>query len=144
MQYNALIPELYVSDIDTSLRFYIEVLGFKLEYGREQPRFVFLSYLDTQLMLQQREPIDNHTGPLELPYGRGVNFQIRTQEVAALAFQRKEHGHTLRRDVTEYWRDTVAGSQFGSRELQVLDPDGYYLRFSEPLGERPKVSPSPA
>jgi hypothetical protein len=53
-------------------------------------------------MLQQVEATDNHTGPLERPYGRGVNFQIETPDIEALARALKTGGYALRRDITEY------------------------------------------
>jgi catechol 2,3-dioxygenase-like lactoylglutathione lyase family enzyme len=140
MQFNPLIPELYVSDLDASLDFYIGLLGFRFEYGRENPRFAFLSYHGSQLMLQQREPSDNHTGTLEHPYGRGINFQIETPDIEAVADRLVRHGHPLRRELTEYWRQTTAGILSGTREIQVLDPDGYYLRFAQELGARPVMA----
>lgn len=43
MRFNALIPELSVTDIEKSKWFYIELLGFKLEYEREDDKFIFVS-----------------------------------------------------------------------------------------------------
>ena len=43
MKFNALIPELSVSDIEKSIYFYIDVLGFKIEYERPENKFVFIS-----------------------------------------------------------------------------------------------------
>ena len=36
MKYNDLIPEMVVSDIEKSKEFYINHLGFKIEYEREE------------------------------------------------------------------------------------------------------------
>ena len=36
------------------------------------------------------------------------------------------------------WYDMGGGTQSGSSEFLVQDPDGYLLRFAEPLGERPR------
>ena len=88
-------------------------------------------------MLQ--EPSDRHTGPLEFPYGRGVNFEIGTPDVAALAEALRD-GHSLRDGPTDSWRRTTEGTLSGSREIQVLDPDGYFQRFAEHLGTRSGVS----
>ena len=41
MKYNDLIPELVVSDIEKSKEFYINHLGFKIEYEREEDKFFF-------------------------------------------------------------------------------------------------------
>ena len=51
MKFNALIPELSVSDINVSKHFYIDILGFNLEYERKQDKFVFISYGDAQIMI---------------------------------------------------------------------------------------------
>lgn len=50
---NPLIPELIVSDLQRSLDFYCQVLGFKIEYQRPEDKFAFLSYHGSQLMLEQ-------------------------------------------------------------------------------------------
>ncbi len=53
MQFNPILPELYVADSKKSLHFYTEIIGFKLEYSRENPLFAFLSYEGTQIMIQE-------------------------------------------------------------------------------------------
>lgn len=41
MKSNPLKPELYVTDFKKSLQFYTEILGFTIEYQRENPLFAF-------------------------------------------------------------------------------------------------------
>ena len=53
MKFNPLIPELSVSDIERTKRFYIDVLGFKIEYERPENLFVFVSKDNCQLMLNK-------------------------------------------------------------------------------------------
>lgn len=43
MKFNKMIPELSVINIDESKRFYIDILGFKLEYERTNDKFAFIS-----------------------------------------------------------------------------------------------------
>ena len=50
MKFNKLIPELTVSGINDSKKFYTEVLGFKIEYERINDKFAFLSLGEAQLM----------------------------------------------------------------------------------------------
>lgn len=52
MKSNPLLPELYVTDFKKSLNFYTEVLGFAIEYTRENPLFAFLSYQGSQIMIR--------------------------------------------------------------------------------------------
>lgn len=56
MQFNSLLPELYVSDSKNSLHFYKDILGFKVEYTRDNPKFVFLSFEGSQIMIQELDP----------------------------------------------------------------------------------------
>ncbi|MDO8497587.1 MAG: VOC family protein [bacterium] len=82
MNFNHLIPELYVSDFKKSLHFYTHILGFKLEYERKNPLFAFLSYQGSQLMIQQEDEDEEwHNGKPEYPFGRGLNFQLVRQLV---------------------------------------------------------------
>jgi catechol 2,3-dioxygenase-like lactoylglutathione lyase family enzyme len=53
MKFNKLIPELSVSDIDKSLKFYVDILGFKIEYQRKETSFVFLSFQGSQIMIEK-------------------------------------------------------------------------------------------
>ncbi|HEU4084129.1 TPA: glyoxalase [Streptococcus pneumoniae] len=42
MDYNAVIPELLVSNIEQSRSFYCSLLGFRIEYQRPEENFLFL------------------------------------------------------------------------------------------------------
>ncbi|WP_291650961.1 hypothetical protein [Clostridium sp.] len=46
IEFNKLIPELSVINIEESKKFYIDILGFKLEYKRLEDKFAFLSLGD--------------------------------------------------------------------------------------------------
>ena len=43
MNFNAVIPEFIVSNIEQSRSFYCDLLGFTIEYGRPEENFLFLS-----------------------------------------------------------------------------------------------------
>ena len=125
-----LVPELYVSDLDRSLRFYCGALGFSIVYQRTEERFAYLERAGAELMLE--EPIGRTwlAGPLEAPYGRGVNFQIAVEDAAALRDAALTAGAPLVMDLEEktYLRDD---EPIRVRQCVVQDPDGYLLRFSE-------------
>ena len=53
VRFNKLIPEISVTDIEDSLRFYTKILGFKVEYSRPEDRFAFLSLQGSQLMIEE-------------------------------------------------------------------------------------------
>jgi len=99
VRFNKLIPEISVTDIEESLRFYTEILGFKVEYSRPEDGFAFLSLQGSQLMVEEI----NHnwdTGELERPYGRGVNLQIEVDSVEDLReYRRKTKLHNMLQQV---------------------------------------------
>lgn len=136
MQFNPLVPELYVIDFQKSLNFYTQILGFSIEYQRENPLFAFLSYQESQLMIQLEEDnADWHNGKPEYPFGRGINFQIRTDNAETLLHALHAHAYPVKRDLQESWYATHDGT-YGYKEFLVMDPDGYLLRFSQPIGKK--------
>ena len=52
MDFNRMIPELSVFDIDQTKKFYSQ-LGFKIEYERTEDKFVFMSFQGSQFMFEQ-------------------------------------------------------------------------------------------
>lgn len=138
MPSSSLVPELYVSDIGRSRRFYVGVLGFTALYERPEERFAYLVREGAALMLDQ--PADPGrtwlAGPLEQPYGRGVNFQIEVADVDSLHATVVAAQAPIERPLEERWyrRESVL---LGQRQFVVQDPDGYLLRFCQRLGSRP-------
>lgn len=136
MEFNALFPELIVEDLDRSRCFYVEVLGFNIEYSRPEERFLFLSFGAAQLMLlEDNESEHSRTGPMEYPRGQGVNFSIVAPDVSSIAQVLEKHDHPIRIPVRDQWhrQDQI---EHGEKQLWVMDPDGYLLRFIETLGTR--------
>lgn len=134
MQFNALVPELTVADFATSFHFYTQILGFTVEYQREEDGFAFLSLQGSQLMIDQG-PSRWATGPLEYPAGRGVNFEIRVASLAVIRAALATHQYPLFREPEERWY-RQGQSYVGNEQLLVLDPDGYQLRFAQALGRK--------
>ena len=134
MKFNSLKPELYVSNFQISLNFYTNILGFKLEYQRSNPLFAFLSYQGSQLMIQQEDEDEEwHNGKPEYPFGRGLNFQIDTDNVQKIIDSLAHSNYSLKRGVKDSWYK-VKNNLHGHREILVMDPSGYLLRFSQGLG----------
>jgi catechol 2,3-dioxygenase-like lactoylglutathione lyase family enzyme len=133
-----LVPELYVSDIDCSRRFYTGVLGFAVLYDRPEERFAYLVREGAALMLEQ--PADPGrtwlAGPLQPPYGRGVNFQIEVGDLGPLHAAVLAAEAPLLLPLEERWYRR-GDAQVGQRQFVVQDPDGYLLRFCQDLGSRP-------
>lgn len=133
-KFNALIPELSVSDINRSLHFYLDILLFKLEYERKDDKFALLSLKDCQIMIEE---INGHweIGTLSYPFGRGINFQMSVDNVEELHKNIKTHKYPIKLEMQENWY-RVNNKLIGQKEFLIMDPDGYLLRFAEDLGER--------
>lgn len=134
MKFNKLIPEMMVSDINRSLSFYRDVLGFKVEYTRWESKFALLSFQGSQLMIQQNNNSWS-TGKLEYPFGRGINIQIEVKAVKKL-IEKIKSSHI---QLFEELKDNVyrVGKDLnGNREFLIQDPDGYLLRFFQDLGKK--------
>ena len=142
LNFNALVPELLCRDVTASTAFYCGVLGFEKLYGRNDPPFAYLEREGSQIMLDQTEPDGWLTAPLELPYGRGINLQIETTDLAPLLDALATIEHPLFRQPEEAWY-AGADRAYGQRQFLVQDPDGYLLRFCQDLGERGLDDPSP-
>ena len=133
--FNKNIPELSVSNLENSLKFY-KTLGFKIEYERAENKFVFLSMGDIQFMLQELSDNEKwELAPLTYPFGNGINFQLEVASVDKIYSNLKEHNYPIAFEIEENWY-RQDDKLLGNKEFLVQDPDGYLLRFSEDLGEK--------
>jgi len=135
----ALVPELDVFDLERSLNFWRDGLGFVVAYARPEAGFVYLEREGAQVMLN-RVNGNWSVGPLEPPLGRGLNLQITVTSLAPVLTSLAALDWPLFRGVHDAWYR--AGSvESGLRQVLVQDPDGYLVRLCESLGTRPGVSP---
>ncbi len=130
-----MVPELTVTDFAVSLRFYRDILGFKIRNQRSDPDFAYLEYEQVQIMLEQSHDEGWVTGKLGYPLGRGVNFQIEIADINPVIERLKTANIPFFKEPQEAWYD-VGSLLSGQREFLVQDPDGYLLRFSQYLGEK--------
>lgn len=133
--FNALVPELDVSDIVQSLKFWCDLLGFGVAYDRPAARFAYLARGPVQIMLCERNG-SWEVGELVRPFGRGVNFQIAVDALHPLLDALEQAGWPLFRPPVDEWY-RAGDVESGQREFLVQDPDGYLLRFAQDLGIRP-------
>ena len=95
-------------------------------------------------MIQEFDPREDEafiTGSFEHPLGRGINFQIETDNVQKLYASLKTHDYPLRREIKDSWYQ-VGNVLHGCRQILVQDPDGYLLRFSQNIGTKPVKNPA--
>lgn len=115
------VPILRVSQLATSLAYYTSVLGFKVdwEYGGG-----FASVSRDRCRLFLCEGGQGHAGTW---------MWVPADDADLLFAEWKASGARIRQPPTNF--------PWGSRELQIEDPDGHVLRFGsdikpgEPLGE---------
>ena len=124
-------PTLIVSDIERSLEFYRETLGFKHIFTMPGPdgkpalvHLRWLQYADLLLALPRNGK--------EIPEQRGagvlLNFQMLERfngSVDALAKQARARGANIMSGPLD--------QPWNVREMTILDPDGYRLVFTAPL-----------
>lgn len=142
--WSTLVPELLVTDLDTSVRFWCGLCGFTIAYERPEHRFAYLDLAGRQLMLEEMAP-DRHwiTGSVERPFGRGVNFQIAVNDVEPILARLGAACWPLFLALEQVWY-RAGTHETGVRQFLVQDPDGYLVRFSQSLGLRPLTAPPSA
>jgi uncharacterized glyoxalase superfamily protein PhnB len=116
--------ELFVRDVPRAAAFYRDVLGFEIQrvapggytsIGREGAVFG----LNAVAHLPPDHPA--RPGPGE-PVGRGVEFVVMVDDVAALHARAKASGQAeVSALVTQPW---------GLTDFRLVDPDGYYVRIT--------------
>lgn len=127
MNYNKLIPELSVTNIDKSKEFYLK-LGFKVMYERKEDKFVFLELEGNQLMIEEIN--DNwNTGKLEYPFGRGINISMTINDIDKYYQELVNKKIIFFKDIMTNEYD-VNGKTYLDKEFLIQDPDGYLLRFN--------------
>jgi catechol 2,3-dioxygenase-like lactoylglutathione lyase family enzyme len=137
-----LTPELLVTDIKASLKFWCGLCGFGIAFERLYEGFAYLDLKGAQVMLEERGRSRNWiTGKLDSPFGRGINFQIETESVDPILATLAACDWPLFMGPEEKWYRT-GRTETGVRQFLVKDPDGYLLRFSQRLGRR-TIPPEP-
>jgi lactoylglutathione lyase len=116
------VPFFGVSDMDTSLRFYVDGLGFemKLKWVDEgKLRWCMLQIGDASIMLQEFWKDSHHTGQPEGKLGLGVSICFICED--ALAIYRVSRSSGI-----EAARPFVGN---GMWVTSITDPDGYRIDF---------------
>ena len=113
-------PILRVADLDGSLAYYVDVLGFAVQW--RDRGFAQVGRGQASLMLSQGDQ------------GRaGTWVYVGVSDADALHAELRARGATVRHPPTNY--------PWGARELHVTDPDGHVLRFGadavpgDPVGD---------
>lgn len=131
-----LVPELIVSDLAASLRFWRDLLGFRVLYGRQAEGFAYLERERAEVMLEELGDQSWAVGAMAPPFGRGINLQIEAVSLTPMLEALERAQWPLYRQPEERWY-RVGVMEAGQRQFLVQDPDGYLLRFAQSLAVRP-------
>jgi len=129
-----LVPELSVSNLQSSLSFWRDLLGFDIAYDRPDARFAYLVRARLQVMLCEQNG-RWETAEMQRPFGRGINFQMVVDRIDPILRALDEAKWPLYEPPGEAWY-RVGEQEVGQREFLVQDPDGYLIRLVEGLGTR--------
>ncbi len=116
------IPHLFVANVERSIDFYTEQLGFTAAYVQrneeEKPVFAILRHADVEVMVSTHREIKKAGKPASL------TLYIEMEDVAG--FWDYVQGHvTVVRPLEE--------TRWGTREFWIQDPDGFVLAMFEEL-----------
>ncbi|MCC3866200.1 VOC family protein [Terrisporobacter petrolearius] len=130
MRFNKLIPELTVFNIEETRDFYLNILGFKLEYHRIEDNFIFVSFENSQFMFEQLHDDGWNIGELEYPLGRGINLSVEVKDIDSL------YDIVISHNVTPFRKIMISNYKVGDKiieqkEFLLQDPNGYLLRFTD-------------
>lgn len=130
------MPELIVSDLQTSLEFWVDMLDFSVLYDRPEEKFAYLRHGACDVMLEELgEARQWVAADLQKPFGRGINFQLEASDWSKqLANLCQNNWPLFMEPETKWYR---AGEvEKGQSQFIVQDPDGYLLRLAQSVGER--------
>ncbi len=122
------VPFFMVTDIEASLRFYVDGLGFAVtnewrpEKARGRVQWCWLQLGNAAVMLQEYWRDGNPGGAPEGPLGQGVSVCFMCADAIAIYHELIKRGVAVRRP--------FVGN--GLWVTSVHDPDGYRLDFESP------------
>lgn len=116
------IPQLRITSADRSLAFYVDGLGFSVDWTHQFehgfPLFMQLTRQGQTIFLTE------HTGDCQV--GGAVYFKVPDVEEFATFI--------MARGVNGFERPAI--TPWGTREMLLTDPDGNRLRFATDIDER--------
>jgi predicted enzyme related to lactoylglutathione lyase len=105
--------EIYVSDIEASVKFYQDVLGFNLIRRDLEHNFASFEFHGAVFMMEQH--------PVREVGGRGVLFRFIIPDVNSYYQEVQSKGANITKPLKKMF--------YGLTRFYVEDPDGYQLKF---------------
>ena len=118
-------PLIYVSDIKSSIKFYTEMLNFKVvEYYPDdrKPRWVAIQIGNQRFAIGDTFKNINHKYHPNGINGSGVHFYIIVDNIEEVYQKLKSRVYII---------DKLEKKPWGNTEFAIKDPDGYLISFSD-------------
>jgi uncharacterized glyoxalase superfamily protein PhnB len=137
MEMKKIAPNFAVQDIEKTVTFYRDVLGFKLEMAvsedksdveqelSEQKKYIYamMTRGSVQVMFQRTDSIGEDVPPLkDVPIGASVSFYVEVEDINALYQEIKPKAGVVK-ELETAW--------YGMQEFYIKDCNGYILGFAE-------------
>ncbi len=121
--------ELFVVDVDASIKFYEDVLGFSTT--RHESGHVALNNGNVAIGLGRLVGLpENHhfrtRWPTDSLPGLGVEIVLEVDEIEGFFKRAQDQIHNAGGQLQD-----IADQPWGLRDFRVIDPDGYYVRVTE-------------
>ena len=116
-------PMIYTTDIEKSINFYRDVLGFEIEEfypHAENPTWVCFRIGNDRFGIGKTFSDMNHKLHPRGVDGSGVQFYIRVDDVDRLYNELKSELEII---------DDIENKSWGDREFTFKDPNGYLISF---------------
>jgi uncharacterized glyoxalase superfamily protein PhnB len=127
MQYRKLTPNLIVRDVEASIAFYRDVLGFQPGMTvPEQPPYVFgsVNFGEVEIFFnQQQAAVEEYRLFADKPVGGTLTLFLEIEGIDELLTKVEKHGAKIVMPLEKKF--------YGTREFALLDPDGWVITFSE-------------
>ena len=123
-----ILPVFLVDDVVASAEHYRDVLGFDIDfvYG-DEPVYARVSRGDAIIDLSRSEPPGRRNGVASAGPGNGVDALIVVNDIDGLFEEFRERGAQILHD--------IASHDYGMRDFQIEDANGYVLVFTQELDE---------
>ncbi len=127
MALNTLTPNLMVNDVEETIEYYTDILGFTLlktvpEKGN--PDWAMVKRNDVILMFQSAKSLKDELPKLKSQKpGGGLTFYIKVDRITELHEELVENEVEIIANLESTFYDTI--------EFSIIDNNGYVLTFSE-------------
>jgi len=112
---------LAVNDVDASISFYQNMLGFTLTFSQGTPTDYAVLRRDETVHIHLTKKAEN------MPMGNHASMYIFVYDVDKL-FNEFQHQNVIP-------HETVADRDYGMRDFDVKDPDGHIITFGQGLND---------